>query len=142
MITAEDRSCVLSDLSVDISRARYLNCFNPGFQITSIYYKATDQQGEEIASDGYPYLSNEIFKKGTNLLQPNAIFCNSNGTWSTNLQLPTAILYQLNKGYLRFSLVAWLKDQELHNDSTGVTSIEIKAPELQDGAVTDPNLTQ
>lgn len=106
-------------------------CFNPGFEIASIYYRAIDQQGFDIANDGYPYLTNKVFYSGTTKLQPVSLTCGKNGLWSTVLEVPTAILYQLDKGALEVSIVVWHKGEELHNEGTGLTSVSISPPPLE-----------
>jgi hypothetical protein len=106
------------------------NCFNPGFSQVAIYYKALDAAGSTIAADGMPYASNISYYPGTSLLQPGYLTCNAKGLWSTIIQIPTALFYQLDGGEFEVAMVVWHKNQELHNDETGVTYIPIKPPPL------------
>ncbi len=127
-------------MTIDVSQVSYSitdtlsymtlrgTCFNPGFELASIYYRAFDQQGFDNANDGYPYVTNQVFYSGTTKLQPVNLTCGKNGLWSTVIEIPTAILYQLDKGYLEVSIVVWYKGEELHNDGTGLTFVAIVPP--------------
>ena len=104
------------------------SCFNPGFDISSIYYRGLDQDGYALASDGYPYVSNATYYYGTSRLQPGNLKCRDNGTWETMIEIPTATLYQLEGGQFEVSMVVWYKNQELHNNVTGVAYAPVQPP--------------
>lgn len=120
------------------------SCFNPGFQYTGIYFNAVDNQGTSVAPDGMPYSTNIHYYPGTQNLQSSSITCSNNGRWSAVIDIPTFILYKLSKGFLDFSMVVWYKGQELHNDKTGVATVSINPPPLEDALSTttqdDPSL--
>lgn len=115
-------------------------CFNPGFEKNSIYYKLFDQQGNFVASDGYPYATNMIYYHGTSKLQPVNITCGSNGLWQTTVEVPTATLQQLNQGFVQVAMVVWYQNQELHNEATGVSSASIQPPQPQNQNTEDNSL--
>lgn len=112
------------------------SCFNPGFQYTGIYFNAVDNQGTNLAPDGMPYSTNIHYYPGTQNLQASSITCSNSGRWSTIIDIPTFILYKLSKGFLDFSMVVWYKGQELHNDKTGVTTVSLNPPPLEDALST------
>jgi len=116
----------LSQISVQGS------CFNPGFQFHSIYFNAVDASGSSMAPDGMLYSSNIDYYPGTTQLKPSSIYCSSNGQWSTVINVPTAILYKLAQGYLDISMVVWYKGNEYHNNTTGMASVAIDPPPLED----------
>ncbi len=116
----------LSQISVEGS------CFNPGFQYHSIYFKAIDASGSPIASDGLAYSTNIYYYPGTTQLQPSNIYCSNNGRWATVINIPTAIFYKLTQGYLDVSMVVWYKGTEYHNDSTGISSVMINPPPVEE----------
>ncbi|MEY4615315.1 MAG: hypothetical protein RJB66_275 [Pseudomonadota bacterium] len=107
------------------------SCFNPGFQTQSIFYRALDREGYAMASDGYPYSTNQSYIPGTSNLRAVPLKCRENGSWETIIELPTATLMALDHGTLEVSLVVWYNNQELHNQNTGVTSVEIMPPQPQ-----------
>lgn len=108
------------------------SCLNPGFQMNSIYYTATDPGGSSTAPDGLPYLSNLKYYPGTSKLVPTNTYCNSNGTWYAIIPVPTYILNKLARGHIQFFMVVWYKGQEIHNSQTGVSTVSIDPPPMAD----------
>lgn len=117
------------------------SCFNPGFQYHSIYFNAVDASGAHLASDGLAYSTNIRYYPGTSRLQQSNIQCSSSGNWSTAINVPTSILYKLAQGFIDVSMVVWYKGDEYHNDKTGVASVSINPPPMEDPYSVDEQIS-
>lgn len=106
-------------------------CFNPGFETTTIFYRAYDANSYDLASDGLPYLTNVVYVPGTKRRSPSTLRCDNNNRWSTVVEVPTALLYQLDQGNIEVYMVAWYKTQELTNPMAGRDRVLISPPDLQ-----------